>query len=156
MLRGVAGFYAQTFGVPTVMANKAAAGQDTFSPVPWVPLVRFRFHNLGQSTICDADGKVCDQLDEREGVAFAEVVLDPARKRRPARLPSGYWSRPPRLFPRTTAAVFQLMERIGKAAYTLSRSRQRAARERASTGKTVTFRISGQESGLRSASQPDR
>jgi N-carbamoylputrescine amidase len=129
MLRGVAGFYAETFGVPTVMANKAA-GQDSFSPVPGVPLVRFRFHNMGQSTICDADGKVCEQLDEQEGVVFAEVTLDPGRKRRPARLPSGYWSRPPRLFPRTAAAVFQVMERLGKAAYTLSRARRLAARVR--------------------------
>ena len=127
MLRGVAGFYARTLGVPTVMSNKAA-GEVSFSPIPSLPLARFRFRNMGQSTICDADGKVCEQLDEQQGLAFAEVVLDPARKRRPARLPSGYWSRPPRWFPRSAAAMFQAMERIGKAAYALSRSRRRAAR----------------------------
>jgi N-carbamoylputrescine amidase len=96
-LRGAAAFYAAAFGVPTVMANKAA-GADSRSPVPWVPLARLRLHFVGQSTICDADGNVCDRLDEREGVVAAEVALDPQRKRRP-RLPSGYWSRPPPCFP---------------------------------------------------------
>ena len=102
MLRGVAAFYARAFGVPTVMVNKAA-GEDSWSPVPCVPLVRLRFHYLGQSTICNADGTVCDQLEEQEGVVFAEVVLDAQRKRPLLRLPTGYWSRPPALFPRTSA-----------------------------------------------------
>lgn len=128
MLRGVARFYAEAFGVPTVMANKAA-GEDSWSPVPCVPLVRFRFHFVGQSTICDAAGNVCDQLGEQEGTVVANVVLDPQRKRRSHRLPSGYWSRPPRLFPRTTAALFRAVERISKTAYTLSQRRRRAARE---------------------------
>ncbi|HEV8606637.1 MAG TPA: carbon-nitrogen hydrolase family protein [Tepidisphaeraceae bacterium] len=131
MLRRAAGFYAQAFGIPTVMANKAA-GEDSSSPVPWVPLVRFRFHFVGQSTICDADGKVRDQLDEREGVVVAEVALDPQRKRRPGWLPSGYWSRGapafPR-FPRSSGAMFQVVESIGKVAYALSRSRRVAARK---------------------------
>lgn len=124
MLLEVAGFYASAFGVPTMMVNKAA-GEDSWSPVPGVPLVRLRFHFVGQSTICNADASVCDQLDEQEGVVFAEVVLDPERKRQP-RLPNGYWSRPPPLFPRiprTSAALFRVLEWIGKAAYTLSRSR---------------------------------
>ena len=73
-LREVAGFYASHFGVPAVMVNKAA-GPDSRSPVPCVPLVRLRFHYVGQSTICDADGNVRDQLDEQEGVVFGEVAL---------------------------------------------------------------------------------
>lgn len=125
-LRGVAGFYAQVFGIPTVMANKAA-GEDSWSPVPRVPLVRFRFHFIGQSTICDAEGNVCDQLDEQEGVVFAEVVLDAQRKRTPTRLPSGYWSRPPARFPRTSAALFRMLESASKAPYNLSRSRRATA-----------------------------
>ena len=128
MLRGVAGFYAEAFGIPAVMANKAA-GEDSRSPVPYVPLVRLRFHFVGQSTICDAAGKVCDQLGEQEGVAVADVVLDPGRKRRPRRLPPGYWSRPPRLFPRTAAALFRVLEWTSKTSYTLSRSRRLAARD---------------------------
>jgi len=127
-LRGAAGFYAGAFGVPTVMANKAA-GADSWSPVPWVPLARLRFHFVGQSTICNADGNVCDQLDEQSGVVSAEVALDPGRKRRPPRLPCGYWSRPPARFARTAAALFRGLESAGKAAYTLSRSRRAAARK---------------------------
>jgi N-carbamoylputrescine amidase len=129
MLRDVAGFYAAAFGIPTVMANKAA-GEDSLSPVPWVPLVRLRFHFVGQSTIAGAGGSVCDQLDEEEGVVVAEVALDPARKRQPA-LPSGYWSRPPPLWPRfplASAAMFQVVEWVSTTTYALSRARRASAR----------------------------
>jgi len=128
-LRSVAGFYAKAFGIPTVMANKAA-GQDSTSPIPWLPLLRLNFHFVGQSTICDADGNVADQLEEQEGIAVAEVALDPQRKRRPVTLPRGYWSRPPPLlptFPRISAALFEALEGAGKAAYTLSQERRMAA-----------------------------
>jgi N-carbamoylputrescine amidase len=131
MLRSVAGFYAEEFGIPAVMVNKAA-GEDSSSPVPWVPLVRLRFHLVGQSTICDAEGKVCEQLGEGEGVVMAEVVLDPQRKRRPRELPLGYWARKapvfPR-FPRASAAMFEVLEWVGKRAYGFSRARRRAARK---------------------------
>lgn len=133
MLRGLAGFYSETFGVPTVMVNKAA-GEDMWSPIPWVPLVRLRFHFIGQSTICNSDASVCDQLDEQEGVIVSEVSLDRERKRQPSSLPSGYWSQPPPFFPRiprTAAALFQMLEWAGQAAYTLSRSRRAAARKMA-------------------------
>ncbi len=127
LLRGAAGFYAKAFGVPTVMANKAA-GEDIWSPMPWVPLMRLRFHFIGQSTICDADGTVCEQLEEQEGVVVADVLLDAQQKRQPARIPSGYWSMPPTVFPRfprASAALFQILERAGKAAYSLSRAEER-------------------------------
>jgi N-carbamoylputrescine amidase len=141
-LRDVAGFYARAFGIPAVMANKAA-GRDSDSPIPWVPLLRLGFHFVGQSTICDAEGNVCEQLDEREGVVVGEVALDPQRKRRPVSLPSGYWSRPAAVFPRfprISAAVFRVLEGTGRAAYTLSGSRRMAARkcggEKSSTNST--------------------
>jgi len=137
MLRGLAGFYAAAFGVPTVMVNKAA-GEESWSPVPGMPLARLRFDYVGQSTICDADGNVCDQLEEREGVVFAEVALDTRRKRHPPRLPTGYWSRPPALCPRTSAALFRVLERIGKTAYRLSRSRRRAARDNVTRWRTAS------------------
>jgi len=130
LLRGLAGFYAEKFGVPTVMAN-TAAGEDSWSSVPWVPLLRLRFHFVGQSTIASAEGNVCDQLGEQEGVVVAQVVLDPQQKRQPPRLPTGYWSRPPPLFPQVpaaSAALFRVLEWIGKVGYTLSRSRRQAAR----------------------------
>jgi N-carbamoylputrescine amidase len=127
MLRGIAEFYSTAFGVPTVMVNKAA-GEESWSPVPGVPLVRLRFHCMGQSTICDADGIVCDQLVEQEGIVFAEVALDAEHNRRLPLIPAGYWSRPPRWFPRTAAGFFRALEWIGKSAYQRSRSRRQAAR----------------------------
>lgn len=127
MLRVLASYYAEVFGVPTVMANKAA--EDSSSPVPWVPLVRLRLHFFGQSTICNGDGKVCDQLGEEEGVAVANVLLDADRKRRPTLLPSGYWSRPHRRFSQSSAALFRLLEVASKAAYGLSRSRRVATQK---------------------------
>jgi hypothetical protein len=131
LLRNLPGFYARAFGIPVVMANKAA-GRDSTSPVPWVPLLRLNFHFVGQSTIRDAEGNVCDQLDEREGVAIADVALAPQQARPPPQTPSGYWSHtPPFLprFPRTAAAVFRVLEWTGSGAYRLSRSRRPAARK---------------------------
>ena len=132
LLRNLPGFYARAFGIPVVMSNKAA-GRDSTSPVPWVPLLRLKFHFVGQSTICDARGNVCDRLDEREGVAIADVTLarDPKRPP-PPQTPGGYWSHtPPFLprFPRTAAALFQVLECTGRSAYRLSRSRRSAARK---------------------------
>jgi N-carbamoylputrescine amidase len=130
LLRNLPGFYARSFSIPVVMANKAA-GRDTISPVPWVPLLRLKFHFVGQSTICDAAGNVCDRLDEREGVAIADVTLAQDRNRPPPQTPGGYWSNtPPFLprFPRTAAAVFRVLECTGRAAYRLSQSRRSAAR----------------------------
>jgi N-carbamoylputrescine amidase len=137
-LRGVPEFYAAIFGVPTVMVNKAA-GADSWSPIPGVPLVRLRLRYMGQSMICSADGQRCDELQEQEGVVLAEVELDPQRKRRLTQPPTGYWSRPPRPFPRTIAAMFQALEWIGGRAYHLSRSRRLAARKHSSPrhGNTV-------------------
>jgi N-carbamoylputrescine amidase len=121
-------FYARAFGVPTVLVNKAA-GEDSSSPVPCVPFARLRFRFIGQSRICDADGTVCDQLDQPPGIVVADVILDPERKRQPASIPTGYWSQKPALFARTSAAMFQILELAGKTGYALSNARRRAARD---------------------------
>jgi N-carbamoylputrescine amidase len=130
LLRGIGGFYARTFGIPTMLSNKAA-GPDSRSPIPWVPLLRLDFHFIGLSSICNASGNVCEQLDEQEGVALAEVALNPHQKRRPEQLPAGYWAQSPPafpVFPRISAALFQFLECTGKFAYILSASRRAAAR----------------------------
>ena len=75
---------------------------------------------------------MCDRLDEREGVAVADVTLAPQQERPPPPAPGGYWSHaPPFLprFPRTAAAVFQVLEYTGRAAYRLSRSRRSVAQK---------------------------
>jgi N-carbamoylputrescine amidase len=138
-LRGMASFHARAFGIPAVMANKAA-GRDSSSPIPWVPLLQLRFHFIGQSTVCDAGGKVCDQLGEREGVVIADVTLAPEHKRRPSRLPGGYWAGTPPFLPRfpwAAAAVFRVLEWVGRGAYRLSRSRRLVARECGRAGRAT-------------------
>jgi N-carbamoylputrescine amidase len=137
MLRGVAGFYASEFGIPTIMANKAA-GEDSSSPVPCAPIVRLRFHFLGQSTICQADGSVADQIDERPGVVVADVVLG-GGKRHP-QLPKGYWSRPGRWFSGAWAALLRALECTGKVAYRIRwLTRRRAARKARARGVASDF-----------------
>lgn len=131
MLREVAPLYAETFGIPAVMVNKAEDG-DTPSPIPVLPFVRVSMRFPGLSTICDADGAVLDQLGDEEGIVVADVTLDPDKRKQPERLPTGYWSHPPRSFPFLSAAAFRALEVLGKAAYAVRRSRARAARSRKS------------------------
>jgi hypothetical protein len=67
------------------------------------------------------------RLGSAEGVAIGDVVLDPARKRRPE-VPRGFWSRPPRRLARIGTAFFMLMERRAKRVYAKNPARARAAR----------------------------
>jgi len=138
MRRGLAEigpWYARAFGIPCVLVNKAATRSRT--PLPGIPLVRLRFAFPGMSTISDSDGRVLDQLPDREGVVVADVVLDPARKRRPEEPRSFYWSRAPHVFPRALGAFFVAMERLGKRAYARSTARPRAAREAGASGRAA-------------------
>jgi len=124
-------FYARAFGIPTMMVNKASVA-DSSSPIPVLPFVRLAFHFPGLSTICDCDGEVLDSLGEGEGIVAAEVVLDPSKKRRPEE-PTGHWSHGPKRFPRVWGAVFRAYERLGRASYTVSPARRRAARSAAAS-----------------------
>jgi N-carbamoylputrescine amidase len=122
-------WYARAFGIPTVLVNKASARSRT--PLPGVPLLRLPLDFPGMSTISDSDGRVLEQLPDREGVVVADVRLDPSRKRRPDEPLSFYWSRPPHVLPRVLGAFFVLMEHLGKRAYARNPSRAPAAREAA-------------------------
>lgn len=121
----IAPHYAQGFGVPVALVNKAETGPAP-SPLPVLPGVELEFHFPGGSMICDADGNVLAHLDEQPGVAIADVTLDPGRKRSPAPKNS-YWARAPGSWPWLSAALFRLLERAGRTAYTLSASRKGAA-----------------------------
>jgi N-carbamoylputrescine amidase len=129
-------WYARTFGIPTVFANKAAA--RTRTPLPGVPLVRLRFDFPGMSTISDSDGCMLEQLPDREGVLVADVRLDESRKLRPEPPRGFYWSRPPPVIPRALGAFFVLMERLGERAYARNVARPSAAREAASRWSTTS------------------
>jgi N-carbamoylputrescine amidase len=90
MLLGLAAHHALALGVPTVMANKCGplvtampAGmpfQDTCFP--------------GLSTIASAEGQVACQLSDTEGIAVAEVELEPTRKAKNAPRSYGRWALP--------------------------------------------------------------
>jgi len=124
-LSEIAPYYARAFGVPVVLVNKTRG--QCHSPVPRVPFMKLRFDFPGLSSICDSDGRVLHRLPDEEGVLVASVSMDPARKRRPERPASFYWSRPPEVLPRAFGAFFVLMERLGTRAYGRNPARKRAA-----------------------------
>jgi N-carbamoylputrescine amidase len=119
-------YYAREFGIPSVVVNKAATRSRT--PIPGIPRLLVRFDFPGMSTITDSDGRVVEQLPDREGVIVGDVMLDSTRKRRPEAPRSFYWSRPPDVLPRVLGAAFVALERAGKRAYARSAARPLAAR----------------------------
>lgn len=132
-LREIAPFHARALGIPAILANKARTRSR--SPIPGIPWLRVRFTFPGLSRIVESDARVMAELCDETGVAVADVTLDPARKRSPARLPSGYWARRPSRLPRTGHVLFAILARLGARAYARSRARPLAARavsERAS------------------------
>ncbi len=130
-LRDIAPFYARAFGVPVVLVNKAHA--RTRTPLPGVPLVRLPFEFPGLSSVVDSDGRTAAQLPDEEGVVVADVLLDPARKRRPEPLPPGYWSRRPPRLRRLLGGMFVAFEWLGKRAYARNPARAPAARAAAAS-----------------------
>jgi N-carbamoylputrescine amidase len=128
-LNEIAPFYAREFGVPVVLVNKART--RTRTSLPSVPFVRLPMAFPGLSMIADSDARIVASLPSHEGIVIGDVVLDPARKRRPTP-PRGYWSRMPTRMPRFAAAFLIAMERLGKRAYARSSRRIDAARAVAS------------------------
>jgi N-carbamoylputrescine amidase len=125
-LREIAPFYARTFGVPVVLANKAHTPSQT--PLPGLPGFRVRFSFAGLSSVCSAGGGIVDRLADGEGIAIGDVLVDPTNKLVPELPADGYWSHPPPGLPRLTAAMYVGMERLGKRAYARNRRRPLAAR----------------------------
>ncbi len=126
-LHTVAEHYAEAFGIPTLMVNKAC-GPDSRSPMPLFPFFSLRFRFPGLSRICAAGGQVLDRLSSGEGIVLADVHLDPSQKRRLAQKPTGYWFNPPKELPRLGGALFQTLELIARPAYGISLQRRRVAR----------------------------
>jgi N-carbamoylputrescine amidase len=122
MVRGIAPHYARVLGVPVVAANHTGplhtplpgGAGDLVSSFP------------GLSAVVDSDGEVRAALGEEEGVAVADVVLDPARKATlaPSRL-RGRWGVPVPWY----AFIWPLTQRQGERAYAQNAERKaRAAR----------------------------
>ncbi|MCA9669635.1 MAG: carbon-nitrogen hydrolase family protein [Myxococcales bacterium] len=125
LMASVARRYAAALGVPVVMSNKRSA-ELTSTPMPLLPLLRLRWRFEGASCICDGDGATLAELGDREGVIVADVRRGPTRT--PMHQPSGYWSFPPRAYPRLLGAGMRLLHGAGRLAYGLSRERRRMAR----------------------------
>lgn len=123
----LAPFYARQLGVPAVMVNKVSVrGSKTrLPPLPWLKLT---FEFVGPSTIADADGKVLDRLDDREGIVVADVVLDPKRRRSAPPATGVYWSRDMAHGAKPVEWLWRGLARLGARAYGLNDRRKTAAR----------------------------
>lgn len=72
----LASWYARKLGIPVAMVNKVGR---SYKPPPNEINAFFP----GLSAIVDSDGTVKRSMDDKEGIAVADVVLDPARKKSP-------------------------------------------------------------------------
>jgi N-carbamoylputrescine amidase len=118
MLQRLAAHHARMLGVPVVTANKC--GPLVTAMPAGMPTQHTRFPGL--STIADSDGTVKSQLGAEQGIAVAEVTLDPARKVASPPQGHGRWALPVPWF----SFLFPLAALLGRRAY--DRSRTRAAR----------------------------
>jgi N-carbamoylputrescine amidase len=119
----VAMLYNEFFGIPVVMVNKAG---EWNSPVPNTILGQPSGYSFsGRSAIIDSGGTLKAQLDACEGLAVAEVTLDPALKRHTA---------PPQyrryIYPGPLGReVLSVIEAVGHLSYTLNATRKQKAAE---------------------------
>ena len=90
MLQGLAAHHAQALGVPTIMANKC--GPLVTDMPAGMPAQNTSFPGL--STVAAANGQIVSQLGNADGIAMAEVEIDPARKTTNPPLPNGRWALP--------------------------------------------------------------
>jgi N-carbamoylputrescine amidase len=119
MLRGLAAHHARTLGVPVVMANKC--GPLVTAMPSGMPFQDTCFPGL--STIADADGRVAFQLGDTEGIAIAEVELNPARKANSMPKSYGRWALPVPWF----SFLFPLSAFFGSRIYAKSKVRAQRA-----------------------------
>ncbi len=110
---------AQDFGIPVVMANKCGEWK---TPLPF-PFGVQDSAFPGFSQIIDFDGTVKKQLDYKEGIIVADIMLDPFRKFKNPCKNNGRWSiKVPSYF------NFMIISEIfGKIWYTFSSERKRKA-----------------------------
>lgn len=126
---------AQKFGIPVVMANKCGEWK---SPLPF-PFKSQDSTFPGFSQIIDSDGTIKKQLDNKESIIVADIVLDPLRKFKHPSKDYGRWSvKVPSYF---NFMIFS--EFIGKIWYTFNSERKRKAKRISSRdGRNVGTPIS--------------
>jgi N-carbamoylputrescine amidase len=120
-LRDLAARSARTLGIPVVCVNKAG---PWVSPLPGVPFGTQRSKFTGLSSIADSDGTILAKLGDEEGLIWADVTLDPARKATEPPCGHGRWSDRPYLLLR----LIRWSALAGAVWYALSRKRRRRAR----------------------------
>jgi N-carbamoylputrescine amidase len=124
-LAGLAARSARMLGIPAIFVNKVGPWE---SPLPGIPFFTERSRFPGLSTIADSDGTVRATLDEREGVIWADVTLDPKLKKKDPPRGHGYWSERP--YP--LLRLIRWSAFFGAICYALSGRRRRRARALAS------------------------
>jgi N-carbamoylputrescine amidase len=119
MLLGLAAHHACALGVPVVMANKC--GPLVTAMPRGMPFQDTHFPGL--STISDAQGDVACQLGGTEGIAIAEVQLDPSCKAKSTPRSYGRWALPVPWF----SFFFPLAAYFGARVYAKSKARAERA-----------------------------
>lgn len=117
-------FYARSFGIPTIVANKAATPNTFRSVVPSGESLELQFP--GMSTITDSDGEPRAQLKDIEGIVCAEVLLAPDRMRIPLPPRHSYWSYTARTNADLVATLYMELERQATQAYAEARDERLA------------------------------
>ncbi len=120
-LRGLAGRYARMLGVPAIFVNKTGPWE---SPLPGIPFVTEISRFPGLSSIADLDGVVRAHMGDEEGIVWADVTLDPARKKKVPPVGHGCWDDRPYMLMR----LVRWSAFVGTIWYTLSGKRRRRAR----------------------------
>ena len=117
----VARLYNEWFGVPVLLVNKSGPWD---SPVPKTILGQPAGYAFsGRSAVIDSDGSVRSELGSEEGLAVAEICLDPQRKKstRPPKYSRYIYPGPP------GRELLKYIEGIGALNYALSGVRKRKA-----------------------------
>jgi N-carbamoylputrescine amidase len=127
--RGLAAYYARLLGIPAIFVNQVGPtahlkGRGFVGGL--MDSEDYAFSGL--TTIADSDGTVLAQLGSDEGIAVADVTLDPARKSREAIPHYGQWATPGSI---SRDILFGIDGTMGKLWYSLNSQRGMLARLRA-------------------------
>lgn len=111
----VAKLYNTLLGIPVVMVNKSGPWD---SPVPTNIIPKMdKYAFSGRSCIIDADGAMIRELDDREGIAISDVLLNDSLKKK-SRIPK--YSR--YIYPGPAGReITRAMELMGKVSYYIRR-----------------------------------
>ena len=128
----VATYYAKNLGIPAICSDKSGKFN---SPVPHVPILsevanlkEQTTHFCGFSTIADSDGSLKAQLGIEEGIIVADVIMDPALKKKSMPKTYGKWAIP------NMTSLFKLLF-LFEAAYA---SQYRSSKKRKLKAKAIS------------------